>query len=31
METTVWPDYKGTLPRPSVVAIRKFVGGAMGA
>lgn len=29
--TTLWPDFKGTLPRPSVVAIRKTGGGAVGA
>ena len=28
---TLWPDFKGTLPRPSVVAIRKIDDGAVGA
>lgn len=28
---TLWPDFKGTLPRPSVVAIRKIEDGAVGA
>lgn len=29
--TTLWPDFKGKLPRPAVVAIRKVDGGAVGA
>ncbi|MFP5076674.1 PhoX family protein [Rhizobium sp. YIM 134829] len=28
---TLWPDFSGTLPRPSVVAIQKLTEGAVGA